>query len=101
MVNMQIDENELLEMLLDRVAFWTDDADIKKLYGLYYSDLIDNGCFEGAELDIKFIVDNDYVNNISVYDSLEDIMKDYNEDEEEAKERIVAECGGLYLVRTY
>ena len=101
MVNVQIDENDLLEMLMDRVEFWTDDTDIKKLYEVYYADLIDNGCFEGAELDIKFIVDNDYVNHFSVYEILEDIMKDFNEDEEEVRDRIVAECDGYYLVRYY
>lgn len=29
MVNVKIDEDELLEMLLVRLEFWTDDADIK------------------------------------------------------------------------
>lgn len=101
MVNVRIDEDELLEMLLDRLEFWTDDADIKKLYEVYYSDLINNGCFEGVELNISLIVDNDYINNLQVYESMEDIMKDFSEDEDEVMERIVAECDGSYLVRTY
>lgn len=101
MVNVKIDEDELLEMLLVRLEFWTDDEDIKKLYELYYSDLIDNGCFDGAELNISLIVDNDYVNNLSVYESLEEIMKDFNENEDDVRDRIVAECDGSYLVRYY
>lgn len=101
MVNVQIDEDKLLEMLLVRLEFWTDDSDVKKLYEIYYSELIDNGCFEGAELNTNYIVDNDYGNHFSVYESLEDIMKDFNEDEEEVRDRIVAECDGAYLVRYY
>lgn len=101
MVNLKIYEDDLLEMLLDRLEFWTDDSDVKKLYEIYYSELIDNGCFEGEELNINYIVDNDYTNHFSVYESLEDIMKDFNEDEEEARDRIVAECDGSYLVRYY
>lgn len=98
MVNVRIDEDELLEMLLDRVDFWTNDEDIKKLYEVYYSDLINSGCFEGEELNISLIVDNDYINNLSVYDSLEDITKDFRGDEEEVRDRIVAEYNGYYLV---
>lgn len=101
MVNVRIDEDELLSMLMDRVDFWTGDADIKKLYEVYYSDLIDSGCFEGVELNISLIVDNDYINNLSVYDDIEDIMKDFRVDEEEVRDRIVAEYNGSYLVRTY
>ena len=99
MINVRIDKYDLLELLLDRVDFWNKDTDVKKLYEVYYSELIDNGCFNGAELDIKFIVDNDYVNNYEIYDSIDDIMRDFNaSEEEEARERIVAECNGLYLV---
>lgn len=52
-------------------------------------------------MDIKFIVDNDYVNHFSVYESLEEIMKDFNENEDDVRDRIVAECDGYYLVRYY
>lgn len=98
MVNVRIDKDDLLEMLLDRVEFWNNDTDVEKLYEVYYSELIDNGCFDGAELDIKFIVDNDYVNNYQIYESIDDIMRDFNASEEKARWRVVAECDGLYLV---
>lgn len=98
MITVKIDKYDLLELLLDRVEFWNKDTDVKKLYEVYYSELIDNGCFDGAELDIKFIVDNDYVNNYQIYKSIDDIMRDFNASEEEARWRVVAECDGLYLV---
>ena len=101
MVNVQIEKDDLLHLLLDRVDFWTHDPDVKNLYEAYYAYLIVNGCFEGEKLNISIIVDSDYLNNFNVYGSIEEIMKDYNEDEEEARERIVAECNGLYLVSVY
>lgn len=100
MVTVKIDKYDLLELLLDRVEFWNKDTDVKKLYEVYYSELIDNGCFNGAELDIKCIVDNDYINNYQIYDSIDDIMRDFNASEDEARLRVVAECDGLYLVST-
>lgn len=100
MITVKIDKYDLLELLLCRVEFWTDDSDTKKLYEVYYSDLIDSGCFNGAELDIKFMVDNDYVNNYQIYNSIEEIMEDFSASEEDARERVVAECDGLYLVST-
>lgn len=101
MITVKIDKYDLLELLLDRVEFWTKDTDVKKLYEVYYSELIDNGCFNGAELDIKFIVDNDYVNNYQIYYSIDEIMYAFNASEEDARERVVAECDGLYLVSVH
>lgn len=101
MVNVQIDENRLLEMFLDRVSFWTHNSDIKNLYEVYYADLIGDGYFEGKELDIYRTVDNDYMHNFRVYDSIDDIMRDFNASEEEARERIVSECDGSYLVNMH
>lgn len=99
MITVKIDESDLLELLMARVEWHTDDAIEQNLYNVYYSELIDNGCFEGAELNIKKIVDNDYVNNFTICHGIEDIMHEFNESEEEAKERIVAEYYGWYLVR--
>lgn len=101
MITVKIDKYDLLELLLDRVEFWNKDTDVKKLYEVYYSELIDNGCFDGAELDIKSIVDNDYINNYQIYGSIEEIMEDFNASEDEARDRVVAECDGLYLVSTH
>ena len=63
-VTVTIDEDDLLDMLMDRVNDWTtDDAD---LFEKMYENRIWGGCFEGMEFDVNSIVDNDYVNNTSI-----------------------------------
>lgn len=66
MINVQIDENTFLNMLLDRLEYFTSDEIVLELYKKYYSSLIDNGIFEHSVLDINSIVDNDYINYTQV-----------------------------------
>jgi hypothetical protein len=84
-VTVTIDEQDLLDMLMDRVSVWTtDDAD---LFEKMYENRIWGGCFDGAELDIMSIVDNDYVNNTSIItredepEEWDNMVSDYNEGE--------------------
>ena len=56
MINVSIDENTLIDLLVERV----------KLFEQYYTDMVQGGCFEGAEFDPIIIVDNDYVNYFRV-----------------------------------
>lgn len=65
-VNVRIDKDTLIEMLVDRVKFWTDDPDTCELFENYYTDMVEGGCYEGIELDISVIVDNDYINYFRV-----------------------------------
>lgn len=60
----RIDEDTAIEMLMDRVHFWTDDDDdiVCELYHKMYENYIYSGFFDGEEFDIMEIVDNDYVN---------------------------------------
>lgn len=100
MITVTIDEDTLLEMLLDRVEYWTSDENIIDLYRNYYESLIDCGCFEGCTLNIMSMVDNDYCNNLAT------ISKEYFEQwniEDELDDKIVAfnEEENLYLVRIY
>ena len=100
MVTVTIDEDTLLEMLLDRLEFWTSDEDEINLYRDYYEGLVYSGCFEGCNLDIMSIVDNDYINNLAV------IRKEDFEQwdiESEVDDKIVAfnEEKDLYLIRSY
>ena len=78
MVNVQIDESDLLYMLVERVKYWTTENSTVDLFAGYYQSMIDGGCFEGAYLDIKGIVDNDYINNLSAYDNIEEACNDFN-----------------------
>ena len=98
MITVKIDESDLLEWLMARVEWHTDDAIEQNLYNVYYSELIDSGCFEGAEFNVKKIVDND-ITDFTICHGIKDIMKEFNEEEKEAKKRIVAKYYTWYLVR--
>ena len=100
MVTVKINEDTLLEMLLDRLEYWTNNKEVINLYRDYYKSLIDSGCFENCELDIMVIVDNDYLNNLKTI-SKED-FKQYDS-EDETGDKIVAsnEDADLYLIRIY
>lgn len=100
MVTVTVNEDTLLEMLLDRLEFWTSDEDVINLYRDYYEGLVYSGCFEGCNLDIMMVVDNDYCNNLAT------ISKEDFEQwgiESEIDDKIVAfnEKEDLYLIRTY
>ena len=68
LVEVRIDADTLVEMLVDRVEYWTDDEETKELFEAYYENMVYGGCFSGGEFDVKSIVDNDYVNNTRVLD---------------------------------
>ena len=85
-----IDNDVAVDMLIDRVNFWTDDYDVIALYAEYYYNLVNSGAMDGCDFDVKAIVDNDYVNWTIVVNK-EDI-NNYDEDD------IICECGDLYLV---
>lgn len=98
MITVTIDEDTLLEMLLDRVEYWTSDESVINLYRDYYEGLVYSGCLEGCTLDIKLTVDNDYVNYLAT------IKKENFEQwgiESEMDDKIAAfnEEEDLYLIR--
>lgn len=62
MINVRIDENTLLEMLMNRVEQWNSTETALDLYEKMYESEIEAGCFEGAEIDVNLIVDNDVIN---------------------------------------
>lgn len=100
MVTVTVDEDALLEMLLDRLEYWTSDEDVINLYRDYYERLVYSGCFEGCELKIAAIVDNDYTNNLIVLNK-EDFEDWGVESFEDDKIEASNEEQNLYLVRTY
>ena len=100
MVTVTVNENTLLEMLLDRLEYWTSDEDVINLYRDYYEGLVYSGCFEGCTLDIMSIVDNDYVNNLTTI-SKEDFKQCGIESEIDDKIVAFNEEEDLYLIRTY
>lgn len=94
----QMDNNTLLDMLVERVRFWTDDNDTIELYEEYYYNLIESGCLEGAEIDVSQIVDNDYINWFTVMDR-EELNNNFDGEDDDIKEgRIMAQCENNLLV---
>lgn len=79
----EIDNDIALEMLVERVAFWTSDEKVIDLYSKMYENYIESGCFDNGEFNVMVIVDNDYVNYTRiVYKGEEDfkeLLKVYNE----------------------
>ena len=77
-VTIKMEDWQLLDMLLDRCEAWSTSKDNIDLFEKMYESMIDGGCFEGAELNIMAIVDNDVVNYCSVIykdDSPKDFKK--------------------------
>lgn len=62
----EVDDDEGVALLMDRVRFWTDDETTLDLFEKMYQDSADTGIFEGGKLSVMDIVDNDYVNWCSV-----------------------------------
>ncbi len=100
MINVQFDETDLLDLLMNRLKFWTTDTDVLELYRDYLESLIDGGCFEGQTLDIRVIIDNLYINDTAIMDKEE---LDKNNIDIDDYDKILAknEDNDLYLVSNY
>lgn len=79
----KIDDDMAIDMLVERVRYWTQDEDIISLYEKMYENYVYGGIFEGGEFDVMKIVDNDYVNWTRVIyndeEDFEEILKIYKE----------------------
>ena len=95
MITVQIDEDTLQEMLMNRVEHWTDDKDTLELFEKFYENRINGGCFDGAELDIMMIVDNDYINNTSIT-TIDEYNKERNEFLKDEIQRFIEENKNQY-----
>lgn len=62
----EMDNDEVVDLLMKRVRFWTQDETTLELFEKMYKNSVDWGIFEGGKLDVMDIVDNDYVNWCSV-----------------------------------
>ena len=79
MINVKINEETLLELLDERVKFWTNDETTRKLFSKMYENYAYSGCFDGMELDVMMIVDNDYINNCAVIENDDENFEKYLE----------------------
>ena len=78
MITIKIEEEDLVELLANRIRCWTNDVDVIDLYIRYYESIVE--CFDGCEVDPSYIVDNDWINNTSVI--TEDEFGDYGIEDE-------------------
>lgn len=111
MIRVLIEEDELLDMLIERVEHWTNDPKIIALYSDMYENYIDNGVFDDSEINIMQLVDNDYINYCQVLYEGEDIYDAVNrsylengigecyDDDGNYLGYIEAENNGIYLIR--
>lgn len=111
-MKVKINDATAVEMLLNRLSFWTDDKTTHRLYEQMYENYVYGGCFEGGEFDIMAIVDNDFINYCDVIcegdEAYEDIKKLYKEEglgdisceeENHGYAFIEAEYNGCFLCR--
>ena len=78
MLTVRMDEQDAIDLLVNRVKYWTDDSEIIGLFEEYYTNMVEGGCFDGADFNVMTIVDNDYVNNTSIV-TREEFEKDRDE----------------------
>ena len=78
MVSIQMDSDDMIEALVERLHTWTNDEDVREVFEQYYEHMVEGGCFDGCEFNVMSIVDNDYVNNMSITS-----IGEYNEAREE------------------
>lgn len=99
MVNVKIHEEDLLEMLVNRLRRWTDNKLAIEDYSNWYEDLINSGCFDGVEFDPLLIVDNDWVNYTEYISYTE--FADWNIEDEFDDKILWVGQEGHYIIRTY
>ena len=100
MINVQINETTLLNLFMNRLEYWTSDADVLELYEDYLKELIDCGCFDGSELDVNIFVDNLYINDTNIMDKKE-LLENYIDIDDSEKVLAKDEDKDLYLVSNY
>lgn len=72
----RMNEETVIDMLVNRLSYWTDDADTHELYRKMYTSYVEGGIYESCELDVMAIVDNDYVNYCDVVSEGDDAYED-------------------------
>ena len=65
-IHVKMDKESALNMLLQRVRYWTDDEEEVGLFEKMYDDYLWNGVFSESEFDVMQIVDNDWINYTAI-----------------------------------
>lgn len=99
MITVRVDEVVLKDMLSERLKFWDMSDEQRSMLSDYLDELVDSGCFEGAELNIPVIVDNLYVNDTSfIYEGDAD-WDGLRVGKDDQDERVVMVRDGVALVQ--
>lgn len=78
MITITLENDEALDMLMNRLKTWTDDKEEQDLYEQMYENCINDGVFDSGNFNVMSIVDNDYVNNCSIVTKDECSEKDWD-----------------------
>lgn len=90
-LNIKINVETLVDLLVERVSFWTEDKREQELFKKYYENNIDwiSQVDDTGGFDVNYIVDNDYINNFHIVngkENLEEYEKEKIEETIEDKE---------------
>ena len=100
MINVQVDEEHLLDLLMQRMEYWTENSNVLNLYEQYLKDLVYCGCCEGSNLDVSLLIDNLYINDTQIMDGEE--IKSNGIDINDSEKVLVKDIDNdLYLVSSY
>lgn len=75
MIAVKVSDIKLNEMITERLYWWREQFDLAliRLLEVYFEEAIDNGDFDGSELDVESWVDNAVVNDFDVkFDEVDD-----------------------------
>lgn len=105
MITVEIDEDVALDMLMDRLEYWTTDPTTTELFEQMYRGYLEEGVVGEGNFDVMNIVDNDYINWCTIVeegdDSYDECKEAWESGEHELENGsyVEAEANGAYLVR--
>lgn len=107
MITVMMEEEDVIELLMERLDSWVHDDEISNLFRDMYTKNVYNGIY--SELNVMDIVDNDYVNWCTVLynddDNYEETLKAYQEGIFELDWGYIEAVGQgsrpIMLIRTY
>lgn len=96
MITITLNDNELIDLLVQRLSYWTNNAEVLNLYENYLRYLIDNDAIYISDGVMSYI-DNLYVNDTVVCTQNELLNYDITNDDD----RILYKDNDLYLITSY
>lgn len=101
MVNVKLNEDDVVNVLIERLRYWTQNEDTIELYEQMYRDYVEGGCFDGIELDVMQIVDNDWVNWCDIIGDDDENWEKLVELYEEGNRDVSCENVGYSFIEAY